>query len=252
MLTVLLPALAHADTPADPTAVAAQLAELARVDQELRNGLPSPDDAEAWAAAVAEVARVDAEHTAILRQLVEQHGWITISAFGAQASRDAWLLVQHADAAPEFQREMLQLMTPLVPAGEVVPADYAYLWDRVAVAAGTPQRYGTQGSCEGEVWTPAALEDPAGVDALRAEVGLDALTAYAERTASLCRSEPIDEEPGQLDPCEGLDVAAERAAGFSPTRPIIVDSPVGPLPLYLTTEAEFEDILSSCEAPTGE
>jgi len=169
----------------DPAAVAAVLAEMVAADQALRNQFTGEDDPALFAA----IATADASNTARLKDLIARHGWITVSAFGPIASQDAWILAQHADADPDFQREVLALMAPLVPAGEVRPGDYAYLHDRVAAAAGEPLRYGTQGRCEGEAWTPMALEDPEGIEARRAEVGLEPFTDYRATMDALCRGQ---------------------------------------------------------------
>src|SRR5207244_6160203 len=87
---------------------------------------------------------IDADNTAWLKDVVRRHGWPGCSLVGAEAANAAWLLVQHADRDPAFQRECLSLMEAAVAAGDASPADLAYLTDRVLRAEGKPQRYGTQ------------------------------------------------------------------------------------------------------------
>ena len=83
---------------------------------------------------------------------------------------------------------MLELLGEAVTRGQSAPARYAYLYDRVQVLAGAPQRYGTQGRCvEGGGWEPLPLEDAARVNRLRAEVGLGTLDATRAQVAQLCR-----------------------------------------------------------------
>jgi hypothetical protein len=95
--------------------------------------------------------------------------------------------VQHADRAPDFQRQVLDLMGPLVAEGEVSKSNYAYLYDRVAWHEGGPSRYGTQGGCTGPgKWEPFANEDAAGVDARRAEMGIEPLADYVARISVGC------------------------------------------------------------------
>ena len=72
-----------------------------------------------------------------------------------------------------------------VAAGEAEAKHLAYLSDRVAMHRGRPQRYGTQFvSRDGDLvprdgdLVPHELEDPARVDAWRAEVGLGSLAEY--------------------------------------------------------------------------
>ena len=53
---------------------------------------------------------VDEENTRWLRGLVEKQGWPTNTLAGKDGANAAWLLVQHADADPKFQRQCLDLM----------------------------------------------------------------------------------------------------------------------------------------------
>lgn len=86
----------------------------------------------------------DAENTKRLQAIVAEHGWPNRELVGQEGAHAAWLLVQHADAAPEFQAAVLEVIEPLVARGEVERGDYALLTDRVLVARGEPQLYGTQ------------------------------------------------------------------------------------------------------------
>lgn len=124
---------------------------------------------------------IDGENTAWLKGVIAEHGgWPKISEVGSSASGSLWLLAQHADRDPAFQKEVLALFEPLVAEGEVSRSNYAYLHDRVAVAEGRPQRYGTQGYCvQGEGrWTPREIENSELVDDIRAEAGLMPIADY--------------------------------------------------------------------------
>ena len=87
--------------------------------------------------------RVDAENTLYLGKVVERLGWPTYSLVGKEGANAAWLLVQHADLSPKFQRKCLDLMAQ-VPRGEISRRNIAYLTDRVLLAEGKKQVYGTQ------------------------------------------------------------------------------------------------------------
>ena len=63
-------------------------------------------------------------------------------------------------------------MEPLAPTGEANPGKFAGLSDRVSLKLSGKQRYGTQLRCVNTAREPMPLEDPAGVDALRAAVGM--------------------------------------------------------------------------------
>jgi hypothetical protein len=186
----------HEDGAAQPSAsrgesIAAELLELCERDQAARNAaIEAMGAAEASGASVdfealwAPVATIDAESTAYLERLIDAHGWPTVSLVGERAAHAAWLLVQHADARPQLQERALELMRPLVAAGEASGVDVAYLEDRVRVARGDAQLYGTQfGADEHGVQRPFAIEDAERVDERRAELGLEPLAQYAEALA---------------------------------------------------------------------
>lgn len=183
--------------PADPEDVEwvkAKLAHMVAVDQAAREAsieLQQAHDDDALHTWIAEevggrVERVDARNLIDLKELFALHGWFRISRFGARADGNGWLLAQHADRDPTFQREVLAILAELWPVGETRPQNYAYLSDRVDVAAGRPQTYGTQGSCDDGTWEPFAIADRDGVDARRAELGLGPLDEYVELASSLC------------------------------------------------------------------
>jgi hypothetical protein len=125
------------------------------------------------------VQKFDEENTQWLKQTVQQRGWPTKSMVGSDGANAAWLLVQHADADIKFQRKCLDLMAAL-PKNEVSQTDFAYLTDRVLLAEGKKQIYGTQFEWVDGKLQPQALEDEANVDKLRADVGLTSLAEYAK------------------------------------------------------------------------
>lgn len=124
------------------------------------------------------VSREDHKNTEMLKALVAEKGWPTISRVGAQASNAAWLLVKHADLDPAFQLKALRLMEPLTTKGEVSRSDYAYLHDRTTLKLTGKQRYGTQAQCKNGKRGPQPLEDSDSVDARRAWAGLEPLAEY--------------------------------------------------------------------------
>lgn len=145
------------------------------------------------------VGAIDAESTAFLKAMVAQHGWPTYDMVGEDGARAAWLLAQHADADPSFQGRVLELMEPLVQEGQA-PADaFALLTDRVLLARGEPQIYGTQfgGGADG-ITRPRPTADWSGVDARRASVGLEPTADYAERIKASYGGE-VSLEPQSMD-----------------------------------------------------
>ncbi len=135
----------------------------------------------------ARVREVDRRNTKRIKELLQEHGWFRVSRFGREADRNAWLLVQHADQDRAFQEKTLELLEQEMAKGETDPGNYAYLHDRVAIASGEPQRYGTQGSCVGMSWREARLEDRQEIDNYRFSVGLRTLEEYRRVSSANCQ-----------------------------------------------------------------
>ena len=66
------------------------------------------------------------------------------------------------------------------PPGEVCASHIAYLDDRLAVAFGKAQHYGTQLRLGPDGLEPLPIEDPESVDERRMSVGLEPLAEYVE------------------------------------------------------------------------
>jgi hypothetical protein len=128
---------------------------------------------------IAVVHKIDGENRQWLNQTIEKQGWPTNSLVGSDGANAAWLLVQHADADLKFQRKCLDLMAAL-PKNEVSQTDFAYLTDRVLLAEGKKQIYGTQFDWIDGKLQPQPLEDDINVDKRRAEVGMPPLAEYAK------------------------------------------------------------------------
>jgi hypothetical protein len=169
----------------DDSEVRDELVQRAAVDQAARRavvavtdsfGVPIGPDAQAL---ISELERVDADNTAWLQDVLSVRGWPTQSQVGREAAQAAWLLVQHADRDPGFQRECLDRMSVL-DSVEVDGSLVAYLTDRVSLAQGLSQVFGTQLENVDGVWRPRNLRDPDNVDQRRATVGLSTIAEYLD------------------------------------------------------------------------
>ncbi|GAA4947693.1 hypothetical protein GCM10023205_04570 [Yinghuangia aomiensis] len=87
--------------------LAAELIRRAAEDQAARETSMETGDADA-------MTRVDAENS--------------------EGAHCAWLLAQHADRAPQFQKQVLTLLEAAVAAGDAAQRELAYLTNRVLVA----------------------------------------------------------------------------------------------------------------------
>ncbi len=160
-----------------------QAARLA-VMNKLQQGLtPDSLDAERMLA-------VDTANTAWFKGVIAARGWPGRSLVGTDGASAAFLLVQHADRDTAFQARVLPLLEQAYAAGEAEGQQVALLTDRLAVARGRPQVYGTQADIVGGRSVLKPIADSAGVDARRSGVGLPPLAEYIRLLDSLYSAPP--------------------------------------------------------------
>jgi hypothetical protein len=127
------------------------------------------------------------DRQARLIEIFDEHGWPGHDLVGEEGSTAAWVIAQHSDLDLAFQERALELITEAVAQDDASPGDLAYLTDRVAVAKGEPQTYGTQIRCDGKKPVPPTpIADPDAVEGLRAEAGLESLAAYLKEMRQVC------------------------------------------------------------------
>ena len=131
--------------------------------------------------------KIDKKNAAWLKKQVEKHGWLGKTLVGKEGAHNAWLLAQHADLDPKFQKHCLELMTKM-PDGEVAQSDIAYLTDRVLVAENKPQRYGTQVHYPNGKVEVREVEDPENLNKRRLSVGLGSVEEYLKIFEKVDRS----------------------------------------------------------------
>jgi hypothetical protein len=148
-----------------------ELGKMADADQALR--MKPGSSAE-------QIMTVDKKNTQRMKAIVAKHGWPGIKLVGKHAATAAWLLVQHADADPAFQKLCLEKMLAAAKQHDVDPVNVAYLADRVALAEGKKQVYGTQFLMEPGQFEPRPIEDETHVDERRADLGLEPMAEYAK------------------------------------------------------------------------
>jgi hypothetical protein len=156
----------HASAGAIDETLRATLLEMARDDQEAVRIVTADPARQPNALESMQADEITRRNHALIRKIVNEHGWPGRSLVGDDGSAAAWLVVQHMDTDLEFQRKCLALMQEAFLIGEVKPRNLAYLTDRVLTHEGKPQMYGTQG---GGVTSAA---DEARIDANRAALGL--------------------------------------------------------------------------------
>lgn len=125
------------------------------------------------------VDAIDSANLAWLRQLIFQKGFPTAAQVGNEGVHLAWILLQHADQDPKLQSELLPVLQQRFAAGELPMNDLARFTDRVLVASGKPQRYGTQFDWfSAEDFKLPEANRLAEIDAERSRLGLMPLADY--------------------------------------------------------------------------
>lgn len=118
-----------------------------------------------------------------MRLVLAQYGWPGRRLVGDEGSHGAWLLLQHADRDTALQRTAMQLLETAVRDNDASRRDLAYLTDRVRVAEGRPQVYGTQLQYDSRgCASPKPSEESDQLDARRASVGLEPVSEYIQKT----------------------------------------------------------------------
>lgn len=103
---------------------------------------------------------IDSLHNYRIKELIKRYGYPRLRTVGEEALRSFWLLVQHQDHDLDLQKECLKRC-------DFGPEERALLTDRILLAEGKPQKYGTQ--------LNAPIPDISKVNTARKKIGLPKL-----------------------------------------------------------------------------
>jgi hypothetical protein len=120
----------------------------------------------------------DAANLLKVQSILDKHGWLGADSVGKQGSTTLFLVIQHADQVT--QEKYLPMMREAVKNGKAQSSNLALLEDRVALAQGKLQVYGSQigQNPVTQTYFVLPLEDPDNVDKRRAKVGLVPMSEY--------------------------------------------------------------------------
>ena len=187
------PAATHVPATVINEELREELLAMMAEDQAVRTGVAPPGDDRTPEELAAAWDSVDAANARRMYDVLDEFGWPGWSLVGEDGALAAWVLIQHADLHLELQKRGLALLEAAVAADDASPGDLAYLVDRVRVAEGRPQVYGTQVGAADEDGNPTPrtpIEDPENVDARRAAVGLGTLEEYYEEMRRMIEEQP--------------------------------------------------------------
>jgi hypothetical protein len=105
--------------------------------------------------------------------------WPGFRLVGVDGEDAAWRIAQLGDVG--LQRRCLEHLEIAVDNGDADPAHYACLVDRLRMADGQPQLYGSQFVVRDEELAPWPIEDPVHVDDRRAAMNLPPLALQRRR-----------------------------------------------------------------------
>jgi hypothetical protein len=119
--------------------------------------------------------------------LDDYEAWPGRKLVGEDGEHAAWLVAQLGDA--DLQRRALEHLEAAVDCGDADPAHLAWLLDRVRMAEGRPQVFGSQFVDAGDgAVAPWPIEEPVSVDERRRRMGLEPLAAQARRMQAELRA----------------------------------------------------------------
>ena len=121
---------------------------------------------------------VQAKHLIYLQHALDQPNAIpSVGEVGRDGVAALWLLVQHADSDPALQMRALVQLEPLAKRGDLDASKFALLTDRVLLASGRPQKFGSQ-LRDLKTGQPLQLPDVQAVQRERTALGLMAWDDY--------------------------------------------------------------------------
>ena len=169
-----------------------QLKEMFDNDQAIRKSIIKEDSIQTQIKLKEELNCLKEKQAQALNAIIKLCGWPCIAKFDAETAQAAWMIAQHADHDVKFQASCLQLMMSELAKKHVLPAQVAYLFDRVCINQNLPQFYGTQLDDQG-LSLPIYGCDPLNDDAekinqRRDSMGLDDIQTYIIETYKLNHS----------------------------------------------------------------
>jgi hypothetical protein len=123
------------------------------------------------------IAQQDSMNEIVVKEIVEEYGWLRVNLIGKDANTGLWAVIQHGSL--ELQKQMLPAIKKSVLDGHTKGGNYALLYDRIETWEGRPQLYGSQiNNLDNGEQTLYPILDIENVDKRRAIYGLEPMNEY--------------------------------------------------------------------------
>lgn len=166
-----------------------ELKKMAEIDQiAASNAFPPKNYShltqEKWKGFKDSIFRTNQKRT---KDIFDEYGFVGYDLAGKEGSNNFWLIVQHSDHNPEFQKEVLEKMKIDVDNGNAKPSNYGLLIDRFKLNTDQAQVYGTQVRYNihtGQAY-PNKLKDSLNVNKRRKSIGLEPIETYLNEMSEM-------------------------------------------------------------------
>ena len=145
-------------------------------DVEAKHGMESKEMKDLWNT----INKKDAINLVRVTKILDTYGWLGADVVGERGNSALFLVIQHSNQTT--QEKYLPMMRDAVKNGKAQGSQLALLEDRVALAQGKKQIYGSQIHRDMQTgkYFVAPIEDEANVNKRRASVGLEPLEEYVQ------------------------------------------------------------------------
>jgi hypothetical protein len=177
-------------------------------DQHCRQQLPeiektygndSKEMTEVWA----RIQISDSINLLKVRKIIDSLGWLGPDSIGERGSRTLFLVIQHSDQ--QTQEHYLPIMREAAQKGDADKSSLALLEDRVALAQGKRQIYGSQvGRGKDGKYYVLPLENPDSVDIRRRSMALGRMSYYLKNWDMTWDVEAYKKQLPELDKLHGI------------------------------------------------
>ena len=174
LLLALLPTLSFTISAQTKPVLQKQLLNMAQQSQQIQ-AMQKGDTTELLKDMAADITQL---HTQTLNEIVQLQGWLTKAQVTEEGVKAAFTLVSHSKNL-SFQQDMLPLIIQSYIDKQGISAKaVAIFTDKVSIAQGKNQIFGTQADLIGGKLVFFQIENEDGVDQLRAQMDLPTLAEY--------------------------------------------------------------------------